>query len=80
MPDRIWNYCAILRMRNVTTELCDLKVKKIVSLNFGVSLEPNFEIGNDKYLGGTTEERILFKCTLTILFEFLSYAAYTSIL
>ena len=79
MPDRIWNYCAILRMRNVTTELCDLKVKKIVSLNFGVSLEPNFEIGNDKYLGGTPEERILLKCTLIIVFEVLSYAAYTSI-
>ena len=44
MPDRIWNYCVILSMRNLTTELSDLKVKKVVSLNFGVNLEPNLEI------------------------------------
>ena len=69
MSDRIWNYCVILRMRNLTTELCDLKIKKIVSLNFGVSLEPNFEIGYDKYLGGTPEVMIILKCTLNIIFE-----------
>ena len=79
MPDRIWIYCVILSMRNLTTELSDLKVKKVVSLNFGVNLEPNFGFDNDKYLGGTPEEKIILKCTFIIVFEDLNYAAYTRI-
>ena len=61
----------------MTTELCDLKVKKVVLLTFGVTLEPNFGIDNGKNSGGASEERILLKCTLTIIFEDLNYAAYT---
>ena len=30
MPDIIWNYCVIPSMRNLTTELRSLKVKKVV--------------------------------------------------
>jgi len=76
MPDIIWNYCVIQSMRNLTTELHSLKVKKVVSLKFGVKLERNYGIDNDKFLGGTPEERILLKCTLIIVFQDLNYAAY----
>jgi len=76
MPDIIWNYCVILSVRNVTTELCVLKVKRVVSLNFDVTLGPTLGIDNDKYLGGTPEERIILKCTLTFIFEDLIYAGY----
>jgi len=69
MPDIIWNYCVILSMRSVTTQLCVLKVKRVVSLNFDVILVPTLGIDNDKYLGGTSEERIILKCTLTFIFE-----------
>jgi len=78
MPDIIWNFSVIPSMRNLTTELLSLKVKKVVWLNFAVNLEPNFGIDNDKSLGGTPEGRILLKCTLAIVFQDLNYAAYTS--
>jgi len=78
MPDIIWNYCVIQSTRNFTTELHSLREKKVVSLKFGVKLEPKYGIDNDKFLGGTPEEGILLKCTLTIVFQYLNYAAYTS--
>jgi hypothetical protein len=68
----------ILCTWNITTELCDLTVKKVVLLFLGVNLEPNFGIDNDKNLDGTPEERIILKSTHTIIFEDLNYATYKS--
>jgi len=56
-------------MRNLTTELRSLKVKKVVWLKSGVNLESNFAIDNDKFLGGTPEERMLLKVPTSFYFK-----------
>ena len=58
-------------------DLCFFTCSRPLYVVFGVTLEPNYGIDNDKNSGGTPEGRILLKCTLTLIFEDLNYAAHT---